>query len=172
MQGFWLQHHQGSHLPDGSSLASPGGVDQCLSHLSTGFDQLGRVGPWSSTTTHGNPILSTIIGNYRKGYRLQAWHSGYLEGSAVALTEDKVFQLVAYIDSLQPASTSPTAALALDKMLSWFYCCGKAAEEETTLDVSACQTSSLCQDSLCISHYPEPYSRVIKCSWHQNHQGE
>ena len=85
-----------------------------MSHLSTGFDQLGRVGPWSSTTTHGNPILSTVIGNYRKGFRLQAWRSGYLEGSAVPLTEDKVFQLVAYIDSLQPASTSPTAALALE----------------------------------------------------------
>ena len=28
MQGFWLQHHQGSHLPDGSSLASPSGVNQ------------------------------------------------------------------------------------------------------------------------------------------------
>ena len=33
------------------------------------------------------------------------------------------------------------------------------------LALSACQTSSLCQDSLCISHYPEPYSLVINNSW-------
>ena len=64
MEQFWTKQHAGSTLADGSCIASPAGVNQCLSNLSTGFKLVGRVGDWSLTHLHGNPIMSTEVMQY------------------------------------------------------------------------------------------------------------
>ena len=69
-------------------IASPTEVNVCLSNFFTGFTLIGRVGNWNPLTRQGNPILSTDICQYRKGYKMQAWRSGYLEGSAVEQQQD------------------------------------------------------------------------------------
>ena len=54
------------------------------------FSMIGRVTSWTPDTPSGNPIQSSLVSSYRKGYRLGAWRSGYLEGSAVPISVDKV----------------------------------------------------------------------------------
>ena len=76
-------------MPDGSCIASPAGVNQCLSNLSTGFMLVGRTGDWSQLNPSGNPIKSMELTQYRQGYRQKAFQIGYLEGSAVPMTQDK-----------------------------------------------------------------------------------
>ena len=99
LESHWLAHHAGTSLPNGNTIASPSGVSQCLSNCSTGFKLLGRVGDWNPLSHSGNPVDSTLLTQYRKGYRLEAWRAGYLEGSAVPMQADKLFLLVDYIDS-------------------------------------------------------------------------
>ena len=98
MESHWLPNHAGTLLPDGSMIASPSGVSGCVSNLSTGFMLIGRVGDWYHSTSTGNPVVSTDLTQYRKGYKMQAWRSGYLEGSAVPLSSKKVFQLVDHLE--------------------------------------------------------------------------
>ena len=81
----WLAQHAGTTLPDVVVIASLKGVSQCLSSCSTGFRLIGRVGEWNPVTNSGNPVVSTLINQYRKGYRLEAWRAGYLEGSGVPM---------------------------------------------------------------------------------------
>ncbi|KAK9805249.1 hypothetical protein WJX72_008655 [[Myrmecia] bisecta] len=59
---------------------------------------MGRVGAWLPAQTRGNPINSTLIADYRKGYRSQVWELGYEEGSAVRMTQEKLVQLINYLD--------------------------------------------------------------------------
>ena len=98
MEYHWLAQHAGTTLADGSTIASPSGVSQCFSNLSTGFKQIGRNGEWNPISSTGNPVESTLIANYCKGYKLEAWRAGYLEGSAVPMQLEKVTQLVDYLD--------------------------------------------------------------------------
>jgi len=70
MERSWLAKHGGTVLPDGTTVASPSGVNVCLSSLSTGFSLLGRVGSWSPVTPQGNPIQSAGLLHWHKGYRL------------------------------------------------------------------------------------------------------
>lgn len=84
-------------MADGSCTASPAGVNQCLSNLSTGFNLVGRVGDWYLHHFHGDPILSTKVIQYRPGYRHKAFCTGYQEGSAVHVTEAEVFQLAEHL---------------------------------------------------------------------------
>jgi len=140
MEEHWLKQHHGSTLSDGSSIASPSGVNQCLSNLSTGFVQLGRVGPWTNLMPSGNPIQSADIAQYRKGYKLQAWRQGYLEGSAVPMTESKTFALVDYLDSMASACPSAMWRLTFERdivmiLLLWETClrgndCGKITQSD------------------------------------------
>ncbi|KAL0021659.1 hypothetical protein WJX77_007737 [Trebouxia sp. C0004] len=140
MEEHWLKQHHGSTMSDGSSIASPSGVNQCLSNLSTGFTQLGRVGPWSQITPSGNPIQSADIAQCRKGYKLQSWRQGYLEGSAVPMTESKTFALVDYLDSLLDTCTSAMRRLTIERdivmiLLLWETClrgndCGKITQSD------------------------------------------
>ncbi len=44
---------------------------QCLSNCSTGFKLLGTVGDWTPLTPNGNPVDSTLLTQYHKGYRLE-----------------------------------------------------------------------------------------------------
>ena len=121
-------------LPDGNTVASPSGVNVCLSSLSTGFSLLGRVGSWSPATPQGDPIQSAVV-HWRKGYKLQAWRRGCQETSAVPMTSNKVFQLVDYIDIAAAASSRVMDVLlyqrdALIVLLMWESClqgidCGK-----------------------------------------------
>ena len=92
-------------------IVSPSGVNGCLSHPSTGFLLIGRVGDWDPSTITGNPVVSTDLAQYRKGCRMQAWRSGYLEGSAVPINSTKVFQLVDYLDHGMQSSTAGLAQL-------------------------------------------------------------
>ena len=115
MQDHWLEAHAGTTLPDGSLISSPSGVNRCLSSMSTGFNLIGRVTSWTPETPSGNPIQSSLVSSYRKGYRLGAWRSGYLEGSAVPISEVKVHQLVEYLDSLVPSSPPTLARLVVER---------------------------------------------------------
>jgi len=135
MERSWLAKHGGSVLSDGTTVASPSGVNVCLSSLSTGFSLLGRVGSWSPVTPQGNPIQSAGLLHWRKGYRLQSWRRGYKESSAVPMTSNKASQLVDLIDS-QAAAASNTMEVflyqrdALIALLMWESClrgvdCGK-----------------------------------------------
>ncbi|KAL0020614.1 hypothetical protein WJX77_012096 [Trebouxia sp. C0004] len=76
MGSHWLPNHAGTLLPDGSMIASPDGVSGCLSHLFTGFMLIGRLGDWDHSTSTGNPVVSTDLTQYRKGYKMQAWRPG------------------------------------------------------------------------------------------------
>ena len=77
LQDHWLEAHAGTSLPNVSLISSPSGVNQCLSSMSTGFSLIGRVTSWTPETPSGNPIQSSLVSSYRKGYRLGAWRSGY-----------------------------------------------------------------------------------------------
>ena len=99
LEDHWLNAHAGTTLPDGSLISSPSGVNQCLSSLSTGFNLIGRVISWTPETPSGNPVQSSLVSSYRKGYRLGAWRLDYLEGSAVPISVEKVHHLVEYLDS-------------------------------------------------------------------------
>ncbi len=55
------------------------------------------------------------MSSYRKGYRLGAWRSGYLEGSAVPIRVDKVHHLVEYLDSLVPSIPPTLARLVVER---------------------------------------------------------
>ncbi|KAL0019147.1 hypothetical protein WJX77_006289 [Trebouxia sp. C0004] len=102
LESHWLAHQSWNNLPNGNTIASPSRVSQCLSDCSTGFKLLGRVGDWNPLSASGNPVDSTLLTQYRKGYRLEAWRAGYLEGSAVPMQGDNLFLLIDYLDS-QPA---------------------------------------------------------------------
>ena len=91
LQNHWLEAHVLTNLPDGRLISSPSGVNQCLSSMSTGFSLITSLTP---ETPNGNPIQSGLVSSYRKGYRLGAWRSGYLEGSAVPISVDRVHHLV------------------------------------------------------------------------------
>ena len=140
MQSHWLLQHQGSYLPDGSSFASPSGVNQCFSSLSTGFTMLGRVGSWDLQQQRGNPVLSPSVAQYRRGYKLEAWRSGYLEGSAIPMTEAKMCQLVSYIDGCTASNTKAIDRLCLERdalmiLLMWESCLrGDNIGRVTTVD--------------------------------------
>lgn len=110
MEGHWLSHHGGTELPDGYVIASPSGVNSCLSHLSTGCSLIGRVAEWDSLTSKGNPVLSPEVSLYCQGYKKQAWKSGYLEGSAVPMQASKVHQLIDYLEHCIKTKPSRSAA--------------------------------------------------------------
>ncbi len=59
--------------------------------------------------------MSTYLTQYRKGYRMQAWRSGYLEGSAVPINSSKVSQLVDYLDHGMQSSTAGLAQLLVQR---------------------------------------------------------
>ena len=111
LQDHWLEAHAGTTLPNGSLISSPSGVNQCLSSMSTGFNPVGRVTSWTPENPSGNPVQSSLVSSYRKGYKLGAWRSGYLEGSAVPISLDKVHHLV---DSLVPSSPPTLARLVVE----------------------------------------------------------
>ncbi len=46
---------------------------------------------------------------------MQAWRSGYLEGSAVPINSSKVFQLVDYLDHGMQSSTAGLAQLLVER---------------------------------------------------------
>ena len=79
------------------------------------FSMIGRVTSWTPDTPSGNPIQSSLVSSYRKGYRLGAWRSGYLEGSAVPIRVDKVHHLVEYLDSLVPSIPPTLARLVVER---------------------------------------------------------
>ena len=76
---------------------------------------VGRIGNWSQLNPSGNPIKSMEVTQYRQGYRQKAFQIGYLEGSAVPMTQHKVLQLVDYLDraaGATPARFNPFSARA------------------------------------------------------------
>lgn len=100
-------------MPDGSLIASPAGVNQCLSNLSTGFQLIGRIGDCSPLNLSGNPTKSIEVTQYPQGYKQKAFQIGYLEGSAVPMTGNKAFQLVDYSDSTAAATPAGFSRLVL-----------------------------------------------------------
>ena len=132
LESSWLSKHAGTMLPVGSKVASPSGVNLCLSSLSTGFGLLGRIEPCTPDTAHGNPIQSAALQHYRKGYGLQTWRGGYLESSAVPKTSGKVCQLLNYLDQQAVTAQGPMQRLLFqrDALMMWETClrgvdCGK-----------------------------------------------
>ena len=102
-------------MPDGSCIASPAGVNQCLSNLSTGSMLVGRTGHWSQLNPYGNPIKSMEVTQSRQGHRQKAFQIGYLFCSAVPMTQDKVFQLVDYLDRAAAATPAGFKRLVLER---------------------------------------------------------
>ncbi len=74
-----------------------------------------RVASWTPEAPSGNPVQSSLVSSYRKGYKLHAWRSGYLEGSAVPINEDKVHKLVDYLDSLLAGNSPAMTKLVLER---------------------------------------------------------
>ena len=73
-----------------------------------------------------NPIQSSLVISYRKGYGLGGWRSGNPEGSTVpdSVSKEKVHHLVEYLDNLVPSSPPTLARLlvqrdALLALLMW-----------------------------------------------------
>ena len=75
----WLEAYAGTctTLPDGSLISSPSGFNQCFSSIFAGFNLIGRVTSWTPETLSGNPIQSSLVSSYCKGYKLGAWQSAY-----------------------------------------------------------------------------------------------
>ena len=97
----WLPRHAGSKLPGFEApVASPQGVACALSHMSTLFKRIGRIGAYNDATGSGNPCESPIILLYKQGYRRKLWEAGYQESSAVPMTEPKLHQLILHLDDL------------------------------------------------------------------------
>ena len=115
VESHWLAAHAGTTVADGSIISSPSGVNQCLSRLSTGFNLIGRVNSWTPEAPSGNPVQSSLVASWRKGYKLQAWRLGYLEGSAVPISEGKLHQLVDYLDQLLSRQPPTMTRLLLER---------------------------------------------------------
>lgn len=99
MENVWTKQHCGSTLPDGQKIASYSGVNAALSHLSTAFRLINRVGDWDhQRLLYTNPIKSDFVSSYRSGYRLWAWKRGYEESSAVPITEATLFEFINGLD--------------------------------------------------------------------------
>ena len=75
---------------------------------------MGRIADWCQLNPLGNPIKSIEVTQYRQGYRQKAFQIGYLEGSAVPMTPEKVFQLVDYLDSAAAATPAGFQRLVLE----------------------------------------------------------
>ena len=115
MESYWVPHHAGTDMPDGSLIASPARVNQCLSNLSTGFQLIGRIGDCSPLNLSGNPTKSIEVTQYPQGYKQKAFQIGYLEGSAVPMTGNKAFPLVDYSDSTAAATSAGFSCLVLEQ---------------------------------------------------------
>jgi len=59
---------------------------------------IGRLFDWDHSTSTGNPVMSTDLTQFRKGCKMQAWRSNYLEGSAVPISSKKVFHLADHLE--------------------------------------------------------------------------
>jgi len=81
MEDHWLPSNVITTLPDGSMIVSPSKVDVCLFSLSTGSLLMGKIRNRDPATNSGDPVVSTDLSQYCKGYTLQAWRPENLEGS-------------------------------------------------------------------------------------------
>ena len=70
------------------------------SRLSGFFIRIGRDGRYLEATGSGNPCDSIWVADFRKAYQRQAMQGGYVETSAVPLTEEKYRRLICYLWSL------------------------------------------------------------------------
>lgn len=75
IKDYWLPNHAATLLPNGSMMASPSGVNVCLSNLSTGLLLIGRVGDWDPATKARSPAVFTDLSQHCKKYKKQAWRS-------------------------------------------------------------------------------------------------
>ena len=99
LESEWVHKHGRSYLPGhDATVASPAGVDQVISHLSSLFTRLGRVGEYDSRSTVGNPCHSVLIRDYLRGYSRKMCASGYEEFSAVPLSFEKRTALLASLN--------------------------------------------------------------------------
>jgi hypothetical protein len=63
---------------------SPSGLGGLLSALGTGFQQLGRVGPWRPTSGECNSTNSPDVRDFKLAYGKLLHQQGYEEGSGEA----------------------------------------------------------------------------------------
>ena len=102
---MWSGRHAGSRVADGRLMASPGGVQGALSHLSTYFEGAGRGGPYDSVSGRGNPCKAFALPHFVRAYAREAHHAGYASASAVPMSADKVARLLRHLDLASAAET-------------------------------------------------------------------
>ena len=94
MEG-WLPRHRGRGGPN--KAVGPSAVKSHLSLLSGFFSRLGREGRYSSATGLGNPCESVWVDDFRKAYQRLSMLGGYVELSAVPLSEQAYLALVDHL---------------------------------------------------------------------------
>ena len=105
----WLQAHKGRKRSDG--LCGPAALKSTLSSLSGFFLRLGREGRYDGASGGGNPCDSVWMEDFRKAFERVSMVAGYVEHSAVPLTEATYRQLVSYLWGLFKDSSSLLCAL-------------------------------------------------------------
>ena len=103
MEG-WLPNHRGRGGPD--KAVGPSAVKSHLSLLSGFFSRLGREGRYSSATGLGNPCESVWVEDFRKAYQRLSMLGGYVELSAVPLSETAYLALVGHLWAAYRSSLS------------------------------------------------------------------
>lgn len=127
LEQHWVPTHGGTVLGDQPHLvAAPNSVNTILSHLSTGFQLLGRRGPYDASNSQStNPVDSSEVRLWQKGYGKDLFKQGYEVGSAVPMSESKLHQLLHHLDSqasqpqLQPIKRLLLLRDALCILYSW-----------------------------------------------------
>ena len=118
MRCCWEPQHTGYVLPDGSQIAAPGSVKGAIAHLTTAFDLLGREGPYMGRT--GNPARGAYVELHVRSYERDMVQRGYVQGSAVPLSQEKLRALIDYLDRVRSTTTDPFFQLMIDRDITAF----------------------------------------------------
>jgi len=99
METAYPDRHTGRCIgADGEPAMSFSAVKGFLAHLKTGFDLLGRSGPWNEATRQGNPCDSVLISTWRSGYEREQDGLGNVAVGARPMTLEKLRALIDAVD--------------------------------------------------------------------------
>ena len=115
LQSHFITTHVGPRVPGRPTTASPSGVASTLSHLSTTFVGLGRLGPYDPLTGRGNPCSSVEVTRFKQGYLRDMISAGYQETSAVPASLHKLEALVTELTQQISAQRHPLINICTER---------------------------------------------------------
>lgn len=97
LEQAWLPKHGATVLPGGFKVAAPHSLENAVSALASGFDELGRSGPWQPTTKQGNPCRCPLVKQFQQGYEKQLFSRGYAQKAAVPLSWNDLLAALSHL---------------------------------------------------------------------------